>query len=66
MLSFSFDIETVPDVDFGRQMFELDGLSDEDVASAMFFKQLQKSGSDFLPVHQQRIVAISVALRSGN
>ncbi|MEM7432814.1 MAG: 3'-5' exonuclease [Pseudomonadota bacterium] len=66
MLSFSFDIETIPDVDFGRRMFDLDGLSDEDVATAMFFKQLQKSGSEFLPVHQQKIVAISVALRSGS
>lgn len=65
MLSFSFDIETIPDVEFGRQMFDLQGLSDEDVATAMFFKQLQKSGSEFLPVHQQRVVAISVALRSG-
>jgi predicted PolB exonuclease-like 3'-5' exonuclease len=58
-----FDIETVPDVDLGRQQFSLDGLSDEDVARAMTFKHLQASGSDFLPLHQHRIVAISVVLR---
>lgn len=65
MNCFSFDIETVPDVEFGRQMYDLDGLDDDAVATAMFFKQHQKSGSDFLPLHQHRIVAISVALRRG-
>ncbi|NOX70981.1 MAG: 3'-5' exonuclease [Gammaproteobacteria bacterium] len=64
MHCFSFDIETVPDVEFGRRMWDLDGLSDQDVGTAMMFKQLQKSGRDFLPLHQHRIVAISVALRT--
>jgi 3'-5' exonuclease len=66
MHCFSFDIETVPDVEFGRRLWDLGGLSDEDVATAMFFKQQQKSGSDFLPLHQHRIVAISVALRTAD
>ena len=66
MHCFSFDIETVPDVEFGRRMWDLGEISDEAVASAMFFKQQQKSGSDFLPLHQHRIVAISVALRTGD
>ena len=66
MHCFSFDIETVPDVDFGRRMWDLGDLSDDDVATAMQFKQLQKSGREFLPLHQHRIVAISVALRTGD
>ena len=66
MHCFSFDIETVPDVDFGRRMWDLGDISDEDVATAMIFKQLQKSGSEFLPLHQHRVVAISVALRTGD
>jgi predicted PolB exonuclease-like 3'-5' exonuclease len=66
MHCFSFDIETVPDVEFGRRMLELGDLPDEDVATAMTFKQLQKSGSEFLPLHQHRVVAISVALRTGD
>lgn len=66
MHCFSFDIETVPDVDFGRRMWDLGDLPDDDVASAMLFKQLQKSGREFLPLHQHRIVAISVALRTGD
>ena len=64
MNCFSFDIETIPDVEFGRRMWQLDGLSDEDVGRAMSFMQLQKTGSDFLPLHQQRVVAVSVALRT--
>lgn len=65
MHCFSFDIETIPDVEFGRRMWNLEGLSDEEVATAMTFRQQQKTGSDFLPLHQHRIVAISVALRTG-
>jgi predicted PolB exonuclease-like 3'-5' exonuclease len=66
MHCFSFDIETVPDVEFGRRMWGLDDLNDEDVATAMTFMRQQQTGSDFLPLHQQRVVAISVALRSGD
>jgi len=64
MHCFSFDIETIPDVDFGRRMWNLDDLSDEDVGTAMTFMRQQATGSDFLPLHQQRVVAISVALRT--
>ncbi|MGB5353252.1 MAG: 3'-5' exonuclease [Woeseia sp.] len=64
MHCFAFDIETVPDVDFGRRMFNLDGLSDKDVGTALRFQRQQQTGSDFLPLHQHRIVAISVALRT--
>jgi predicted PolB exonuclease-like 3'-5' exonuclease len=66
MHCFSFDIETVPDVEFGRRMWDFEGLSDADVGTAMTFMRQQASGSDFLPLHQHRIVAISVALRSGD
>ncbi len=64
MHCFAFDIETIPDVAFGRRQWNLDGLSDKDVGNAMRFRQQQKTGSDFLPPHQHRIVAISVALRT--
>jgi len=59
-----FDIETVPDVDLGRRLFALDGLGDEEIARAMFQKQVEKSGNDFLPLHQHRVVAISIVLRN--
>lgn len=66
MHCFTFDIETVPDVESGRQLLELDGLSDEDVATAMTFKRQQSVGHDFLPLHLHRVVAISATFRSGS
>jgi predicted PolB exonuclease-like 3'-5' exonuclease len=66
MHCFSFDIETVPDTEFGRRMWDLEGLSDADVGTAMTFMRQQQTGSDFLPLHLHRIVAISVAFRSGD
>jgi predicted PolB exonuclease-like 3'-5' exonuclease len=61
-----FDIETIPDVDFGRRLLGLDGLADADVASAMFALRRERTGSDFLPLPQHRVVAISCALRRGD
>ncbi len=59
-----FDIETVPDVDAGRRLYRLDGLSDKDVARVMFHKRREQTGdSDFLRHHLHRVVAISVVLR---
>ena len=66
MHCFSFDIETVPDTEFGREYFDLGDLPDDKVATAMTFKWQQQTGSDFLPLHQHRVVAISVALRTGD
>jgi 3'-5' exonuclease len=59
-----FDIETVPDVEQGRRLYNLHGLEDGEVAKAMFTLQRQANGSEFLPLEQQRIVTISCALRS--
>jgi predicted PolB exonuclease-like 3'-5' exonuclease len=58
-----FDIETVPDVELGRRVYGLDGLTDAEVAKAMFTLRRQASGSDFLPHEQHRVVAISCVLR---
>ena len=66
MHCFSFDIETVPDVEFGRRFWDLDGIADDDIAKAMMFKQQQAVGTEFLPLHQHRIVAISVTFRTAN
>lgn len=71
-----FDIETVPDVALGRRLYGLEGLPDEQVANAMFALRRQgrlagaaagrgAAGGDFLPLEQQRVVAISCALRNG-
>ncbi len=61
---FVFDIETVPDVDAGRRLYDLGDLPDAQVAEIMFHKQRELSGNDFLRHHLHRVVAISVVLRS--
>ncbi len=66
MNTLVFDIETVPDVAFGRRLYGLERLEDGQVAKAMFALRRQHAGSDFLPPEQQRVVAISCALRSGD
>lgn len=63
---FVFDIETIPDVEGGRRLHGLEGLSDEDVAKAMFHMRQQEAGTDFLRLHLQRVVAISAVFRSGD
>ena len=59
-----FDIETIPDLDSGRRLFGLEGLSDKETAEVMFTKRRQESrdNSDFLRPHLHRVVAISVVL----
>jgi len=66
MRIFVFDIETIPDVDSGRRIYELEDLSDHDVAQAMFALRREKTGSDFLALHLHQIVAISVVFRSAD
>jgi predicted PolB exonuclease-like 3'-5' exonuclease len=61
---FAFDIETVPDVEFGRRLHGLEGLSDKQVGYVMQTRQRELTGSEFLSLEQQRIVAISVAMRT--
>jgi predicted PolB exonuclease-like 3'-5' exonuclease len=59
-----FDIETVPDLDLGRRLYDLDGVEDNQVAQIMFTRRRQETGGEFLSLVQHRIVAISVALRT--
>ena len=62
-----FDIETIPDVESGRRLYELEGLDDADVAKIMFHKRREETGdSEFLRHHLHRVVAISAVLRSGD
>lgn len=66
-----FDIETIPDTDGLRALLDapdvdLSAASDEDIANIAFHQRRQKNGTDFLPLHQHKICAISCALREGN
>jgi 3'-5' exonuclease len=64
MNTLVFDIETVPDTDFGRRLYGLDGLTDEQVGHIMFTKRRQELGSEFLSHEQHRVVAISAVMRT--
>lgn len=68
MNTFVFDIETVPDVKNGRILYNIGNeKSDREVAEIMLAKRQEKTGnSGWLAHHLQRIVAISVALRTNN
>jgi 3'-5' exonuclease len=58
-----FDIETVPDVAGLRKLHGVAAdVADADVAAMAFQLRRQKTGHDFLPLHLQRVVAISCAL----
>ncbi|MBI2311207.1 MAG: 3'-5' exonuclease [Betaproteobacteria bacterium] len=60
----AFDIETVPDVEGLRRLHGLGPeLDAADVAAMAFQRRRQATGSDFLPLHLHRVVAIACALR---
>jgi predicted PolB exonuclease-like 3'-5' exonuclease len=62
-----FDIETIPDTDGIKKLLDLPPeISAEDVANVAFHKRRQQNGSEFLPLHQHKVVAISCALREGD
>ena len=64
MAVFVFDIETIPDVELGRRIYDLGDLSDKQVGYVMQAKRREEAGTEFLSYEQHRVVAISVALRS--
>ncbi len=59
-----FDIETIPDAPGLRKVWSLgDDVSDDAVVELATQRRRQATGSDFLPTHLQRVVAVSCALR---
>lgn len=59
-----FDIETVPDVAGARRLRPaLAELPDAELARRLFEERREKTGSDFLPLHLHRVVAIACAFR---
>ncbi|MCS3903915.1 putative PolB exonuclease-like 3'-5' exonuclease [Methylohalomonas lacus] len=63
-----FDIETVPDTESAARLYNLAGLSEAEAAEVMFSRRRQETAgqSDFIRHHLQRVVAISVLLKSGD
>lgn len=60
-----FDLETVPDIDGARRLHDFDGLSDNEVATALFALRRIKTGSEFLAHPLHRIVSIGVLYQGG-
>jgi len=63
MNTLVFDIETIPDIELGRRLYDVPDLDDDAVAKIMQFKQKQARQTDFLPLPQHRIAVISAVLR---
>jgi len=64
--TLAFDIETIPDLAGLRALHALSPeLADQDVVDMAYQKRRQSHGTDFQPLHLQRVVAISCALREG-
>jgi predicted PolB exonuclease-like 3'-5' exonuclease len=64
MNTLVFDIETVPDVELGRKLYDIAEFDDTTVAKVMLVKHKQTRASDVLPAHQQRVIAISGVMKS--
>jgi len=62
-----FDIETVPDIEGLRKLYELGSdLAPADIAEMAFQSRRQATGNDFLPLHVHKVIAISCVLRDKN
>ncbi|HEX3059719.1 MAG TPA: 3'-5' exonuclease, partial [Usitatibacter sp.] len=60
-----FDIETIPDAAGLRKLWGVAAdVSDQAVIDLASQRRRQATGSDFLPAHVQRVVAISCVMRS--
>ena len=61
-----FDIETVPDFDAGKKLYNLQDLDVQDTVKAMLAIQRSKNGSEFLPHFLHKIIVISVVVVVNN
>jgi predicted PolB exonuclease-like 3'-5' exonuclease len=60
----AFDIETIPDIEGLRRLYgHGPQTSPAEVAQAAFDRRHEATGSNFLPLHLHRVVAIACALR---
>ncbi len=61
-----FNIKTIPDTDGLRTLYDFpQNTPAEDIANIALHQQRQQNGTEFLPLHLQRICTISCALREG-
>lgn len=62
--TLSFQIQTIPDVQAIRQLYQLDGeIGEADIADFVLQRCRAQSGTDFMPFHLHRVVAIAGVLQ---
>jgi len=60
-----FSIKTIPDIDGGRRLYNLQDLSDKEIANVMFYKRRQETeNSEFLRLHLQRVCSLSMTVHT--
>ncbi len=60
----TFKLKTIPDIDGCRKLYDLHGLSDDDVAKAVFHKRRQEANTELLRHHLHKVIAVSAVLRT--
>ncbi len=67
MNTLVFDIETIPDIELGKKVYDIKGLNDEETFNAMQSLLAQKTpGNTFFPLFMHKIVAISLVLKTNS
>ena len=61
-----FDLETVPDIEGARRVHDFEGLSDTEVADALFALRRIRTGTEFLQHALHRVVSIGVLYQGGD
>ena len=61
---FVFDIETIPDCEAARRLYDSPEWSDKEAAEALFAVAREQNGRDFLAHYLQKIVVISAVLKT--
>jgi predicted PolB exonuclease-like 3'-5' exonuclease len=62
----TFDIESIPDIQHAKTLYNIQQVNDEDAWKIIRLKRLEKTGHDFLPHFLQKIVAISIVFQNSN
>ncbi|HEV2613808.1 MAG TPA: 3'-5' exonuclease [Gammaproteobacteria bacterium] len=66
MNTLVFDIETIPDIESGKKLYDLSG-SDAEIAEKMReIRRSETNGSDFMRHHLHKIIVISAVMDAGN
>lgn len=66
MNTLVFDVETIPDIESGKKLYDLTG-SDAEIADKMReIRRTETNGSDFMRHHLHKIIVISAVLDTGS